>query len=178
MRGTQPHGKHQPERTTGSVLHGTYPVMQPKPVEGFGDQAAHDKAYKERRTAHLAENPGKRLGVSDDIKIAQGMLRDGADPKKLESSIKAHSPEVGRLSLGLRENTAKKIVADAAKSNHDNQPRDPRENIKPGHETHRASDALKPKLSSSDELCSSQSKQHSPSQEEIAAWHFSPGRSR
>ena len=121
MRGTQSGGPHQAERTTGNVMHGTYPGTQPK--AGFGDQAGHDKAYKDTMKAHVASNPARKPSPSDDVRVAQGLLKNGADPKKLQNSIAAHSPHAAKCSKGDPDKYGRAAVGAAAARNAKDEPR-------------------------------------------------------
>ena len=183
MRGTQSGGPHQAERTTGNVMHGTYPGTQPK--AGFGDQAGHDKAYKEAMKGHLERHPGKKKPTADDdVGVSQELLKRGADPKKLQNSVANHSEnkDAVKFSPDKRNQYGGHVVARAAKRNAQDEPRAARENVKPGHETHKGSDKPDPDKPDpkppSPSGGGSKTKDQSVSQTQMAAWYHSQKRGR
>lgn len=131
MRGTQPHiAVGQAQKTTANAMRGTY----------TSDQAAHDKAYNQARQGYMQNNPGKKFTPSGDVAVSQGLLKQGADPKKLENSVAAHSPNAARHAQTDRGKYGRDVVAVAADRNRKDDPRADRENIKPGHEPRRGGD--------------------------------------
>lgn len=137
-RGTQPHAAAQAQKNTGNTLHGTYPGTQHK--AGFGDQKGHDKAYQDAVAGHKAANPGKKFTPNSDIAVSQGLLKAGADPKKLENSVAGHSPNLDRHAKADHGRYGRDVVAVAANRNMKDDPRADRQNIKPGHEPNRGGD--------------------------------------
>lgn len=136
MRGTQPHvAAGQAQKTTAGAMRGTY----------SSDQSTHDKAYKQAMGAHLKANPSQKPGPQADVKVSQGLLKNGADPKKLQNSIAAHSQGAQRHSPTDKGKYSRDVVAVAADRNRKDDPRADRQNVKPGHEPHRGPSSNSPK---------------------------------
>ncbi len=102
----------------------------------------HDKAYKSHLQDAQKKNPilKNKPSVKTDVGIAQGMLKNGADFHKTKDAVAKHSPALKAIHknnpAGAKKD-ASLIVGKADRLNRNNQPRDQRQNVKPGHETQR-----------------------------------------
>lgn len=200
MRGTQPHAAAQAQKTTGKALHGTYSSRNQEGIKradaardaavkhagkspDFSSQQGHDNAYK-AVVGHGLKDGSYKGKLDCEPKIAAKLLDKGAKSKELEKSIANHSPAVAKnVPAESRDDAAAKIVAKGQKMNMANQPRDERQNIKPGHEVHRGPGKFDPKPSSPSPEGGSAAKGKEPStsqvqQAQIAAWKNSESRGR
>lgn len=101
-------------------------------------QGECDRAYQ---SAMQRETGGHPPTMRHDVQACQSVLKQGHSERMLQQSVAKHSPNIDKLDHAGKQELSGKVVAVAAKRNAEDIPREERQNVKPGHETHRGQES-------------------------------------